>query len=377
MKKWISSALLAYMAVGQAADLSQTIKPLTDLPAASGFEKAVRSHLQQDWQSHVQKMRVDGMGNLLAEHKGSQNGPKVLLMAHMDEVGLMVDTITKDGFIRVVPLGGIPSSVLFAQRWQIQTESGPVVAYSGMDSPHLLDENKKLTGLPSANAFFLDIGAADKNEAETKFHIRPGLQVTPASEMLRLSENRYLGKALDDRLGLAVINDVLAETANQKLPNQLDLAATVQEEIGLRGAAVVYASLQPDIAINIEVGIADDYPGLLAERKEHIQLGKGPTLFVYDRSMIPNQALLNWIMNLAKANHIPVQLEVESGYGEDASKLQASGEGVPAINLGIPMRYAHQQAGIFDARDYQQTVKLVRLIVENLNDKALASIKQG
>ena len=164
-----------------------------------------------------------------------------------------------------------------------------------------------------------------------------------------------------------MISEVLEKLKTQKQPNQLFAAATVQEEIGLRGASTVFHTTHPDIAINVEVGIADDYPALLAERKGRIALGKGPALFVYDKSMIPHQELLNWILALAKTNNIPIQLESELGYGEDGSKVQGSGAGVPTINIGIPIRYAHQQAGVFDQRDYEQTIKLVSLIVSNLD----------
>lgn len=347
---------------------------LTDQAGAPGFESSVRTQLKKDWQSSMSELKTDGMGNLIAQNKSNEKGPSVLLMAHMDEVGYMVESVTKEGFLKIIPLGGIPNAVIFAQRWTVSTPKGPILAYSGMDSTHLLDESKKMLS-PANNAVFLDIGAETREQAEKEFAIRRGLQVTPASQFSQLSENRYLAKALDDRLGLALITDVLDELKQAKLPNRLSAAATVQEEVGLRGASTVYDSTHPDIAINIEVGIADDYPSLLAERKKRIGLGKGPTLFVYDRSMIPNQALLNWIYDLAEKNHISVQLEVETGYGEDGSKLQASGPGVAAINIGIPIRYAHQQAGVFDKRDYEQAVKLVSLIVKNLDQQAIEQIK--
>ncbi|WP_051546067.1 M42 family metallopeptidase [Legionella lansingensis] len=348
---------------------------LTDLAGAPGFENAVRNVVKSQWQHSLSQATTDGIGNLIGQFKSDQKGPRVLLMAHMDEVGYMVEFITSDGFLKVIPLGGIPTAVIYAQRWIISTPKGPVLAYSGMDSTHLLDETKKsLT--PINNAIFLDIGAENQEEAEKK-GIRPGLQVTPASQFSQLSEHRFLAKALDDRLGLALISDVLKTIKNQKLPNQLYVAATVQEEVGLRGAGTVFNSTHPDITINIEVGIADDYPALIAERKGRITLGKGPSVFIYDRSMIPNQALLDWILTLAEKNNLKVQLEVETGYGQDGSKVQGSGPGVPTINIGIPIRYAHQQAGVFDKRDYEQAVKLVSLIINNLNQQAVDQIKMG
>ncbi|KTD54869.1 endo-1,4-beta-glucanase [Legionella sainthelensi] len=377
MKK-INAVLMGVMMMAS-LDVSadqHSLAKLTDLAGASGFEKSVRDVVKLQWQQSMSRVTVDGMGNLIGVYKENAKGPNVLLMAHMDEVGYMVESITPDGFLKIIPLGGIPASVIFAQRWTVSTPKGPILAYSGMDSTHLIEEQKK-NKLPAVNAVFLDIGAETKEQAETQFNVRPGLQVTPASQFSPLSENRYLAKALDDRLGLALIGDVLESINNQQQPNQLFTAATVQEEVGLRGASTVFNSTHPDVTINVEVGIADDYPALIAARKGKIALGKGPTLFVYDRSMIPHQELLSWILDLAKKNNIQVQLESEMGYGQDGSKVQGSGSGVPSINIGVPIRYAHQQAGVFDKRDYDQAVKLISLIVTHLNQNVVDQIKAG
>ncbi|AUH71198.1 M42 family metallopeptidase [Legionella sainthelensi] len=378
MMKKINAVLMGFMMMAS-LDVSadqHSLAKLTDLAGASGFEKSVRDVVKLQWQQSMSRVTVDGMGNLIGVYKENAKGPNVLLMAHMDEVGYMVESITPDGFLKIIPLGGIPASVIFAQRWTVSTPKGPILAYSGMDSTHLIEEPKK-NKLPAVNAVFLDIGAETKEQAETQFNVRPGLQVTPASQFSPLSENRYLAKALDDRLGLALIGDVLESINNQQQPNQLFTAATVQEEVGLRGASTVFNSTHPDVTINVEVGIADDYPALIAARKGKIALGKGPTLFVYDRSMIPHQELLSWILDLAKKNNIQVQLESEIGYGQDGSKVQGSGSGVPSINIGVPIRYAHQQAGVFDKRDYDQAVKLISLIVTHLNQNVVDQIKAG
>ncbi|WP_058513861.1 M42 family metallopeptidase [Legionella santicrucis] len=376
MMKKLNAILMGLMMMGSFGVIADqnSLAKLTDLAGASGFEKSVRDVVKQQWQQSMSRVTVDGMGNLIGLYKDNSKGPNVLLMAHMDEVGYMVESITPDGFLKIIPLGGIPASVIFAQRWTVSTPNGPILAYSGMDSTHLIEETKK-NKLPAVNAVFLDIGAETKEQAETQFNVRPGLQVTPASQFSPLSENRYLAKALDDRLGLALIGDVLESLKNQQQPNQLFTAATVQEEVGLRGASTVFNSTHPDVTINVEVGIADDYPALIAARKGKIALGKGPTLFVYDRSMIPHQELLSWILDLAKKNNIQVQLESEIGYGQDGSKVQGSGSGVPSINIGVPIRYAHQQAGVFDKRDYDQAVRLISLIVTHLNQNAVDQIK--
>ncbi|MBL7479643.1 M42 family metallopeptidase [Legionella bononiensis] len=366
------STLSASLTLNAASEMP-LLASLTEMAGASGFEKPIRQVMQKNWQPLLTDLKVDGMGNLIGR-KNNQQGPKLLFMAHLDETGFMIESITPEGFLKVVPLGGIANSVIYAQRWTVTTAKGPVLAYSGMDSPHLLGD-KKMLGSPDMNFLFLDIGAENQEQAQKEFGMRPGLEVTPVSEFSQLSNNRFLAKALDDRIGLASISDALELMKQKQQPNQLYVAATVQEEIGLRGASTVYKATHPDVAINIEVGIADDYPALLAERKSRIFLGKGPSVFVYDHSMIPNQELLEWVIELANKNNIPLQLEVEPGYGEDGAKIQASGTGVPAVNIGIPIRYAHQHAGVFDKRDYDNAVKLMTLIAENLTQDVVDKIK--
>lgn len=373
-KLLLISGFTVSLAVNAASEMP-LLAHLTEMAGASGFEKPIRQEMEKNWHPLLADLKVDGMGNLIGRKK-KQHGPKLLLMAHLDETGFMVESITPEGFLKVVPLGGIANSVIYAQRWTVTTAKGPVLAYSGMDSPHLLGD-KKMLGSPDMNFLFLDIGAESQEQAQKEFGIRPGLEVTPVSEFSRLSSHRFLAKALDDRIGLASITDTLELLKQKQQPNQLYVAATVQEEIGLRGASTVYKATHPDVAINIEVGIADDYPALLAERKNRIFLGKGPSVFVYDHSMIPNQELLEWVIELANKNHIPLQLEVEPGYGEDGAKIQASGSGVPVVNIGIPIRYAHQHAGVFDKRDYDNAVKLMTLIALHLNQDVVDKIKKS
>jgi len=380
MKKMLVSGLLLMISFNPAFAKQpsnndiQDIAQLTEIAAVSGFEKPVRQWLKKHWEPHTRDMKVDRVGNLIAGHRNNQQGPRLVLMSHMDEVGFMVDSITDDGFIKVLPIGGIYSAVSFAQRWQIVTPKGNVEGYSGYDAPHLLANDKKTAGT-DLNKLFIDIGATSKQQAERQFGIRPGLSISPLSRFTKLSDRRYLAKSLDDRIGLAAITETLKNVSPRHQPNQLFAVATVQEEVGLRGASTAYASTNADVAINVEIGLADDYPEVAATRKNHVKLGAGPTLFVYDRSMIPNQELVNWVIELARRNHIPLQLELESGYGEDGAKMQTSGKGVPVINLGIPMRYAHQQAGVFDIQDYRQLVKLLGLIVSNLDEATLSKFE--
>ena len=179
----------------------------------------------------------------------------------------------------------------------------------------------------------------------------------------------------DDRVGLAVITEALRQLRNRPHTNNVQVAATVQEEIGLRGASVVQASTRPDIVINLEIGIASDFPLLTSPTLSQEALGKGPGIFVYDRSMIPNNNYINWIIRLAEENNIPYQFESVTGYGQDAAMLQKSAQGIPAVNIGIPTRYGHSQSGVIDREDYDNTVKLVVAMIEKLSASEVESIR--
>ena len=205
--------------------------------------------------------------------------------------------------------------------------------------------------------------------------VRPGLPITYRTEFEILNgTNRYLARAWDDRVGLAVITEALRQLKSGSHPNTIQVAATVQEENGLRGAQVVYASLKPDIVINLEIGIAGDFPLMTSPKLSQEALGNGPAIFVFDGSMIPNNKYVDWIVKLARESGIPIQFESVTGYGEDAAQIQKSAAGVPAVNIGIPTRYGHSQSGVIDRADYDNTVKLVVKMVQKLSAAEVKAI---
>jgi len=359
-------------------DQSETlIQNLTNAHGAPGFENSVRRILKGEWAHYLPSLKLDGMKNIIGEVSGSDKAPRVLVMAHMDEVGFYVKSITKDGYLRIDNAGGWFDQVVLAHRWKIMTGKGPVLGYTGMDSPHSMQDTNLGGVIPHRN-MFIDIGAKSKKEAIEKYGIRPGLPITPDSSFAKLnSSGRYLAKGLDDRVGLAVMTEVLKELKGVTHPNTIIYVATVQEEVGLRGAQVIYQSVKPDIVINLEASIARDFPLLGSDKQDegHPRLGAGPAIFAYDHSMIPDNNLVEWIMKLAKEKHIPYQIETEVHYGEDGRYLQAGGKGIPVINLGIPVRYAHQDSGVLQRTDYDESVKLLKAILLDLNESAVNEIK--
>ena len=347
---------------------------LTNAVAPSGFEGPVRDILRREWQGLLTDVHTDGIGNLFGTLPGPAGSPRVLVMAHMDEVGFLVRYIDRNGFVFFNPVGGYLDQSVLTQRMTILTPKGPVTGYTGFKSGHIVSPEER-NRLVRVQDMFIDVGVKSRAEAEA-LGIRPGLPITYGTRFTVLNgTNRYLAKAFDDRVGLAVATEALRQLKTLPHPNTVDMAATVQEEVGLRGAAVVDASTHPDIVINLEIGIAGDFPLLTSPKLSQEKLGDGPGLFVFDASMIPNNRYVDWIVALAQAHHIPFQFESVGGYGEDGAQLQKSGTGIPAVNIGIPTRYGHSQSSVIDRSDFDNTVKLVVQMIQGLSAGQIRAIR--
>ena len=380
LKPVLLALCLAIPSYSFADDTFNLLQSLVNANGAPGFEKPVRQVLQTRWQQAFTNVKIDGMGNMLADLAGTSATPKVLLMAHLDEVGFLIRDIRRDGFVEVEPVGGWRDQSVYSQRWIIQTAKGPVLGYTGIESGHMVAQAGQVTK-PANDVMFaaremtLDVGATSRTDAIARLGLRPGLPITPAGSFSSLNGgSRYIGKAFDDRLGLAVITQA-AEAVRASHPNQILLAATTQEEVGLRGAQVIYNQIKPDVVINIEACVAGDFPRYAAPPSTtYPALGHGPCLYTMDRSMIANNALMEWVIKTAQTKHIPYQFAAGLNYGQDGSALQLRG-GMPVINIGIPMRYAHQEAGVMDRGDYDATLKLLTALLTELNQTAWLSLK--
>ncbi|MEO8681089.1 MAG: M42 family metallopeptidase [Vicinamibacterales bacterium] len=352
------------------------LEELTNAPGAPGFEGPVRNILRREWQGLLAELHTDGLGNLLGTLRGQSAGPRVLLMAHMDEVGFLVRYIDDNGFIYFHGVGGYFDQSVLTQRMAIMTPKGMVLGYTGMKSGHIVRPSERTQMVP-VDDMFIDVGARSRQEAVETFGIRPGLPIVYHTTFEVLNgTGRYLAKAWDDRVGLAVITEALKQLKTTgSHPNTIQVAATVQEENGLRGASVIQASTSPDIIINLEIGIASDFPLLTSPKLSQGVLGKGPSVFVFDGSMIPSNNYIDWITKVARDGGIPVQFESVTGYGEDGAMLQKSATGIPAVNLGIPTRYGHSQSGVIDRMDFDNTVKLIVQMVQRLSAAEVKAIR--
>jgi endoglucanase len=349
--------------------MDRTLKFLKDLVEADGvpgFEGDVAAVMQRHLKG-VGTLSRDRLGSFVCEKKGSSAQPRVMLAGHLDEVGFMVKSITKEGFVRFLPLGGWWGHVVLAQRLVIKTRKGDVLGVVGSKPPHeLRDEDRKK--VLEIKDLYLDVGATSDWDVRKKLDIRPGDPIVPVSPFTVMANpNLLLAKAWDNRMGCALAAETAMRLKGVAHPNTLYAVATVQEEVGLRGAQTSAFKVQPDVAIALDVGIAHDTPGTEGDEK----LGGGPLIVVYDASAIPNRRLFDLIVDTAEKLRIPLQFESVERGGTDAGRIHVNAQGVPTVSMGIPSRYIHSHVSIIDRRDFDATVKLLVAVVKRLDRKTV------
>ncbi|HEY1011386.1 MAG TPA: M42 family metallopeptidase [Herpetosiphonaceae bacterium] len=350
------------------------MKALTEAPGVPGSEGPVRQIMQEALQPLGDIVR-DNLGSILARKNGAANGPKVLLAGHLDEVGFMVTRITDDGYLKFQTLGGWWEMVMLAQRVTVETRGGPIVGVIGSKPPHLLsaEARKKMV---EKKDMFIDIGASSKAEAE-EWGVRPGDPIVPICPFTPMkNEKLIMAKAWDNRFGCALAVEVLRELKAAKLKATVYAGATVQEEVGLRGATTLANMVQPDIAFALDVGIAGDTPGIDKDEAQG-RLGEGPVILIFDASMIPNTRLRDLVIETAKAENIPVQFDSVPAGGTDAGRFHVAGQGVPSLAIGVPSRYIHTHASIIHRDDFDNAVKLLAAVIRRLDTALVDDIKLG
>lgn len=348
---------------------------LTEANGIAGNEGQIREIIRQETQEVAQDYLQDGLGGFFAQHTGNPSGPRVMLAAHMDEVGFMVSQITDKGFIKFVPIGGWWSQVVLAQEVTITTREGKVFhGVSGSKPPHVLSPEARKQPVDLKDVF-IDLGASSKDEV-LSWGIRPGDMITPYIKTQRLNGGPFLlGKAWDNRIGVAIAIEVLKELANSGHDLQLFAGANVQEEVGLRGAKVATNLLHPDLTIAVDTGTAGDTPGMTPQEADS-ELGKGPQVIVYDASMIAHKGLRNYVIDVAEKEGIPFQYTFIPGGGTDAGSQHVSLSGIPSIAITVPVRYLHSHTSIIHEDDFLNAVKLISAVLKGLNQEALAKIKE-
>ncbi|MFK2824705.1 M42 family metallopeptidase [Bacillus sp. B190/17] len=350
----------------------ELFKTLTELPGASGNEHDVRRFMRAQLERYADNIIQDGLGSIFGVKKGKEDGPVVMVAGHMDEVGFMVTQITDNGMIRFQPLGGWWNQVLLAQRVQIMTDDGPVIGVIGSIPPHLLSEEQRKKPMEIKN-MLIDIGADDKEDAK-RIGIKPGQAILPVSAFTPMAnEKKILAKAWDNRYGCGLAIELLKELKDETVPNILYSGATVQEEVGLRGAQTAAEMIQPDIFYALDASPANDASG---DKNEFGQIGKGALLRIFDRTMVTHRGMREFILDTAESHHIPYQYFVSQG-GTDAGRVHTSNEGVPSAVIGICSRYIHTHASIIHVDDYAAAKELLIRLVKASDQATVASIKAG
>jgi putative aminopeptidase FrvX len=365
-------ALLALACPAIAQDRTvDLLQKLADAPGPPGFEEPVRQLMVEWMKPYAASIKFDGLGSIIATQGSS--GPRVMVDAHMDELGGVVRRVTPKGLLTMQMLGGWLDQALVDQRWIIVGSKGPVRAVTGIRDIHVVPPEERTRVYPR-DSLFLDVGATSEAEVQA-MGIGPGDPVVPDAPFTVMNgTGNYLGKGWDDRVGCAVVVEAMRRLASGPHANQIFWAITTQEELGLRGAHTASDLIKPDVGIAIEGGITGD---VFAGHPEETQgrLGGGPGIFLYDSSALPNRKLTQLVRDTAAEKKLPLQTDLVQGYGDDSAEIQKSSGGVPTVNLVVPVRYTHAHNGIMNRRDFDQMVELLVALLQKLDGPRVATIR--
>jgi len=350
------------------------LKRMTESFGPSGFERETARIVRDYMKEYADEILSDKLGSLVYVLKGDRERPHVLLAGHIDEVGFVVSGIDeKTGFLTFNPLGGWWDQVLLSQRVVVRTSKGDLMGVIAAKPPHILtaEERKKLV---TKDKMYIDIGASSKEEAE-EMGVKIGDPVVPWSPFSLLRDGKIaMGKAFDDRIGAFIMMETIRRIKEEgtEHPNTVYGAATVQEEVGLRGAQTVAHLVDPDVGIVLEVDISGDAPGI-EPPKAPTRMGKGPSLVTFDGSMIPNQPLKEFVIKTAEDIGVPLQLSHVARGGTDAGKIHLNRVGCPSVVIGVPTRHIHSHVGLLSIEDAENAVKLVVELIKRLDEKRVKS----
>jgi len=329
--------------------MKELIRELVETYGPSGHEDRVRELIKAKIEDKVDEIRTDSLGNLIALKKGKDSSKRVMLAAHMDEIGLIATHIDDNGFIRFSNVGGISPYMLLGARVLFNGETVGVIDKEGK-----VDDISKL----KHEKLYADIGATSKEEAESK--VKVGDTASYYRQMDDLGD-RLVSKAMDDRIGCIVLVETLNRLEN---PPTYDtyFVFTVQEEVGLRGAKTSSFGINPDLGIAVDVTLTGDMPE--AKRME-VGLGKGPAIKIKDRSVLVHPKVKNLMIDLAEEKNIPYQLEVLVAGGTDAGAIHLTREGIRSGALSIPCRYVHSPSEMIDINDIDNGIELLTELLES------------
>jgi putative aminopeptidase FrvX len=339
--------------------INQNLEKLSNACGVTGRENKVRDLLEQMLKPYADEIQIDRMENIIAIKKGKPKAPKIMLAAHMDEVGLMVKTITKNGFLQFSKMGGIDDRILPAQKVVVLTKKKALQGIVGSKPPHIQkeEERKKILAFDD---LFIDVGAESRDEA-ANMGIAVGDPIAFDVQYTKLGRNIVMGKAFDNRAGCVAMVETMMRLKNAECT--ICAVGTVQEEVGLRGAGTAAFGVDPDIALALDVTIAGDVPGV-REYDTNAKIGKGPTLTISDSGTITHPKILRWIVDTAAEEKISIQIESGLLGSTDAARISLTRQGIPSGTISIPTRYIHSPASILNLKDIENSAKIAAAAIQ-------------
>ncbi|HNQ50656.1 MAG TPA: M42 family metallopeptidase [Candidatus Omnitrophota bacterium] len=340
--------------------MDSLLKKILEASGISGYEKEIAAIMKQELGKVCDKVEIDTFGNVIARKgKGKK---KIMLAAHMDEIGLMVKFINKDGYLNFIKVGGIDDRILLGQKVIVKGKNGDVHGIIGCKPPHLQrDEERKHT--VKYEDMFIDIGAKSKEDAEKRVAVADAVIFDTGCGQLH--GNLYFGKAIDNRIGCYALIKIMEKL---RVPAEVYAVATVQEEVGLKGARTASFKIDPQFAIAIDTTVAGDTPGI-KETESALKLGNGVAITVLEaagRGVIVSEQVRELFMDAAKKNKIKYQIDVIEGGMTDGAIIYMNREGIPTGVLSIPTRYVHAPTGVFNIEDVNSAIELTKAVVEKV-----------
>ncbi len=340
-------------------EIQSLLEKLSNAHGVSGREGSVQQIIREEIEPYVDEIRIDRLGNLIATKNGER--PSVMIAAHMDEIGLMTRYVDENGFVRFITVGGWFDQTLLNQRVILHTDSGPLVGVVGSKPPHVMSAEDRKKPI-KVKDMFVDLGGKDRDEV-TALGVGPGTPITIDRTFATLIGDNVTGKAMDNRAGVVAMIEALKRT---KTRSAVYAVATVQEEVGLKGAKTSAFGIDPDVAIATDVTIPGDHPGI-EKHESNMEMGKGPVIVIADasgRGVIANTRVVEWLTETAKRFDVEVQLEVSGGGTTDATAIQLTKSGVPTGVISVATRYIHSPVEVLSLSDLDRCAELIAKALE-------------
>lgn len=344
----------------------EKMKKYCDIDGMSRYEDEVVAELKRSTEKLDLVYSRDGFGSLIMQKKNPNSGPKVVIAAHMDEVGFIVLDITEKGFIKVKSIGGIWGNAVIGARFKLISSSGQeFFGVAGHTSIHIMERSKIEKALLVKDLFF-DFGFRSKKEAQD-LGVEIGNRIyfnNPS--FLMQNQDFFASKAIDNRAGVVVIDELAHRLYNKELKSNPILVGTVQEEVGSRGAKMVAKMINADVAFAIDTGASHDTEGAIPGVQK---LGAGVAIDIADGGALMDPRLVEILFRIAKERNIPIYRYVSQGGGTDAEKLQYSGYGTPTVSISVPQRYLHSTYGLISLSDIKAAVDLIEVFILEYGQK--------